>query len=256
MCPSSQFVPLCTARAITRFRIQSGAAWGLEPCTHCCRRALLAREMALLLPPCPSDVNGPEWLPNIKELSSWLNSGGLTSWQCGGREPRLRVEVEFGQVVARIKLRESVEEYGQFLKTTMMDTTPLSAGTSGASPLPMVPLQGHMPAQHTVPAQQDEVYGQEEVDAVLTIQALWRKLGDRGTLRESPPPNPPNPPAAYSLGGAASGVACATQQGDSASSATSPWVLGVDAATLKELIRSELRLMAREVLGTLQTSMQ
>ena len=177
------------------------------------------------------------------------------------------MEVEFGQVVARIKLRESVEQYGQFLKTTMMDTTPLSAGTSsGASPslVPCwVPLQGRMPAQHTVPAQKKPFdkwehmwYGQEEVDAVITIQALWNKRRDRGTLRASPPPNPPNPPAAYSLGGAASGVACATQQGDSASSATSPWVLGVDAATLKELIRSELRLMAREMLGTLQTSMQ
>ena len=204
-----------------------------------------------LLPPAPDGVHGPEWLPSIEELNSWLSSGGHTAWQCGGSisgQSRLRVTVEFGEVVARIRLRESVEEYGRFLQTTMMDTVPRDDRADGASAAPMVPVQpmAEVKAQPPIDTHAHVRMGH----AILKIQAFMR--GRRVRLQKGREPlskDVPSAPAAVSLGGAPSGVAHTTE---SASSATSPWVAPLDVAQLKELIRSELRSMAREMLTSLQ----
>ena len=219
-----------------------------------------------LLPPAPDGVHGPEWLPSIEELNSWLSSGGHTAWQCGGSisgQSRLRVTVEFGEVVARIRLRESVEEYGRFLKTTMIGTDTVDRDgdddqsqppwcrhhrADGASAAPMVPVQpmAEVKAQPPIDTHAHVRMGH----AILKIQAFMR--GRRVRLQKGREPlskDVPSAPAAVSLGGAPSGVAHTTE---SASSATSPWVAPLDVAQLKELIRSELRSMAREMLTSLQ----
>ena len=79
--------------------------------------------------------DGAEWLSTFDDLSTWLRGGGHP-----------RVTVERGVVVARIQLRETVEEYGALLQSSIGDAAPRPSRAGGARSAPL-PVESLPPEQ-------------------------------------------------------------------------------------------------------------
>ena len=150
----------------------------------------------------------------------------------------MRVTVENGTVVARIQLRETVEEYGVLLQLMITSAAPQPPSRSVAVE-PVRDSRDLSPEPGPEQAQQRYLMAMR-IQRFIRAYRAQHRLPVTQAAREAT--------RAVTQGSAPGAPAPA---GDEASAATSPWTTPIEPWELRRMIRIELRSMARDAVAAL-----